>query len=76
MRPPYLRCVMLEELDINCSAKELKGVDHEFNDSEVLKYQPHTVCQSKMHCDLWQHASYILGKETSFGRDGFPYFLY
>ena len=34
----YLAVKMLDELLINCSAKELKGVDDEFNNSEVLKY--------------------------------------
>ena len=34
----YFAVEMLEELLVNCSAKELKGVDDEFNDSEVLEY--------------------------------------
>ena len=34
----YLEVEMLEELLVNYSAKELKGVDDEINDSEVLKY--------------------------------------
>ena len=34
----YLAVKILEELLVNCSAKELKGVDDEFNDSEVLEY--------------------------------------
>ena len=34
----YLAVKMLEELLVNCSAKELKGVDDEFNNSEVLEY--------------------------------------
>ena len=34
----YLAVETLEELVVNCPAKELKGVDDEFNDSEVLEY--------------------------------------
>ena len=34
----YLAVEMLENLVVNYSAKELKGVDDEFNDSEVLRY--------------------------------------
>ena len=34
----YLAVEMLEELLVNCSAKELKKVNDEFNDFEVLKH--------------------------------------
>ena len=34
----YLAVEMLEELLVNCSAKELIEVDDEFNDSEILEY--------------------------------------
>ena len=34
----YLAVETLEELLINGSAKEVKGVDDKFNDSEILEY--------------------------------------
>ena len=37
-RNKYLAVETLEELVVNCSAKELKGVDDDFNDCEVLEY--------------------------------------
>ena len=34
----YLAVEMLEELLVNCSTKELKKVDDEYNNSEVLEH--------------------------------------
>ena len=45
----YLTVEMLEELRVDCSAKELKGVDDEFNDSEVLEYNKFRMLENVQH---------------------------
>ena len=45
----YLTVEMLEELLVDCSAKELKEVDDEFNDSEVLEYNKFRMLENVQH---------------------------